>query len=76
MTVYVLDSGLNTNHVDFGGRAISGWDFVDNDPNVGEDCAGWPNTYGHGTHVAGTVGGQTYGVAKQVQIVGVRVVAC
>jgi subtilisin family serine protease len=76
VTVYVLDSGLNVNHVDFGGRAVSGWDFIDDDPHVGEDCVGWPRTYGHGTHVAGTIGGQTYGVAKQVQLVGVRVVAC
>ncbi len=49
----------------FGGRATSGYDAIDDDMDA-EDCNG------HGTHVAGTVGGTEYGVAKGVQIVGVR----
>jgi hypothetical protein len=64
--VYVIDTGVLTTHTDFGGRASSGWDFVDNDADA-TDCNG------HGTHVAGTIGGATFGVAKAVQIVGVRV---
>ncbi|MCX5204100.1 S8 family peptidase [Streptomyces sp. NBC_00237] len=64
--VYVIDSGLRTTHQDFGGRASSGWDFVENDP-VAQDANG------HGTHVAGTAVGETYGVAKKAEVVGVRV---
>jgi subtilisin family serine protease len=63
---YIIDTGILTTHSQFGGRAVSGYDFVDNDSNA-TDCNG------HGTHVAGTVGGTTYGVAKAVQLVGVRV---
>ena len=66
---YVLDTGIRTTHIEFGGRASDGWDFVDNDA-VADDCNG------HGTHVAGTIGGATYGVAKNVQLVGVRVLDC
>ncbi|MFJ4874505.1 S8 family peptidase [Streptomyces sp. NPDC088745] len=64
--VYVIDSGLRTTHRDFGGRASSGWDFVENDP-VAQD------TNGHGTHVAATAVGERYGVAKKAEVVGVRV---
>ena len=66
---YIIDTGILTTHSQFGGRATSGYDFVDNDSNA-TDCAG------HGTHVAGTVGGSTYGVAKGVQLVAVRVLNC
>ncbi|MGC5033843.1 S8 family serine peptidase [Micromonospora sp. DT229] len=66
---YVIDSGINVAHTDFGGRAVSGWDFMEGDADA-NDC------HGHGTHVAGTVGGTTYGVAKDVQLVGVRVFNC
>ena len=66
---YIIDTGILTTHTQFGGRATSGYDFVDNDSNA-TDCAG------HGTHVAGTVGGSTYGVAKGVQLVAVRVLNC
>jgi subtilisin family serine protease len=66
---YIIDTGILTTHSEFGGRATSGYDFVDNDSNA-TDCNG------HGTHVAGTVGGSTYGVAKAVQLVGVRVLSC
>jgi subtilisin family serine protease len=66
---YIIDTGILTTHSQFGGRATSGYDFVNNDTNA-TDCNG------HGTHVAGTVGGSTYGVAKEVQLVGVRVLGC
>jgi subtilisin family serine protease len=69
VTVYVLDTGIRISHQDFGGRARNGYDFIDND-KVANDCNG------HGTHVAGTVGGATYGVAKDVKLVGVRVLDC
>ncbi|WP_033345965.1 S8 family peptidase [Catenuloplanes japonicus] len=69
VTAYVLDTGVRISHKDFGGRARHGWDFVDND-SVADDCQG------HGTHVAGTVGGATYGVAKDVKLVSVRVLDC
>ncbi|HWS33594.1 MAG TPA: S8 family peptidase [Actinoplanes sp.] len=66
---YIIDTGILTTHSQFGGRAVSGYDFVDSDSNA-TDCNG------HGTHVAGTVGGSTYGVAKGVQLVAVRVLDC
>lgn len=66
---YVIDSGINVAHTDFGGRAVSGWDFMEGDADA-NDC------HGHGTHVAGTLGGSTYGVAKDVQLVAVRVFNC
>ena len=63
--VYVVDSGIRLTHTEFGGRAISGIDVVDGDAADDFD--------GHGTRVAGIVGGQTYGVAKDVTLVGVRI---
>jgi aqualysin 1 len=66
---YILDTGIRTTHVEFGGRASGGFTAI-NDGNGTNDCKG------HGTHVAGTVGGKTYGVAKAVQLVAVRVVDC
>ncbi|MFI6393579.1 S8 family serine peptidase [Nonomuraea sp. NPDC050547] len=69
VTAYVIDSGLRLSHTEFGGRARYGYDAVDSDL-VAQDC------YGHGTHVAGILGGATYGVAKDVQLVGVRVLDC
>ena len=69
VTAYVIDSGINTSLADFGGRASVGFDGVT--PSTGgQDCAG------HGTHVAGTIGGATYGVAKKVSLVSVRVLDC
>ncbi|RCW40813.1 peptidase inhibitor I9 [Halopolyspora algeriensis] len=69
VTAYVLDTGVRTSHNTFEGRASSGYDFVDGD-STANDCNG------HGTHVAGTVGGEQYGVAKDVDVVGVRVLDC
>ncbi|MFG3422119.1 S8 family serine peptidase [Micromonospora sp. NPDC048063] len=65
---YIIDTGIRFSHSDFGGRATSGYDAVDG--GSADDCNG------HGTHVAGTVGGSAYGVAKGVQLVGVRVLNC
>jgi subtilisin family serine protease len=69
VTAYVIDTGIRVTHSEFGGRASSGWDFVDNDADA-SDCNG------HGTHVAATIGGTTYGVAKAVTLVAVRVLDC
>lgn len=69
VTAYVIDTGIDLDHPEFGGRAVSGYDFIDGD-NDASDCAG------HGTHVAGTIGGATYGVAKEVDLVAVRVLDC
>ncbi|MGC0120095.1 S8 family serine peptidase [Pseudoalteromonas piscicida] len=69
VTAYVIDTGVRISHNEFGNRASHGYDFVDND-NDATDCNG------HGTHVAGTIGGGEYGVAKNVNIVGVRVLGC
>ncbi|WP_238431823.1 S8 family peptidase [Streptomyces cavernae] len=66
VTVYVIDTGIRTTHKDFGGRSSSGWDFVDGDA-VAQDGNG------HGTHVAGTVAGAGFGVAKKAKVVAVRV---
>jgi subtilisin family serine protease len=67
--VYVIDSGIAFDHGELAGRVFKGYDGVPGGLN-GEDCSG------HGTHVAGTVGGTTYGVAKQVRLVSVRVLNC
>ncbi|TDD48785.1 S8 family peptidase [Saccharopolyspora elongata] len=68
-TAYILDTGVDKRHPDFEGRVRDGRDFIDNDADA-SDCQG------HGTHVAGTVGSKTYGVAKQVKLVSVRVLDC
>jgi len=66
---YILSTGIRTTHVDFGGRAVHGRDVVDND-NDATDCNG------HGTSVAGIVGGTAHGVAKGVTLVAVRMLNC
>ncbi|HYS56321.1 MAG TPA: S8 family peptidase [Thermoanaerobaculia bacterium] len=66
---YIIDTGIHTTHNDFGGRASIGFDSIGDGQN-GQDCNG------HGTHVSGTVGGATYGVAKGVSLVAVRVLNC
>jgi subtilisin family serine protease len=67
VTAYVIDTGIATGLADFGGRARNVYDALG---GSGADCNG------HGTHVAGTIGGTTYGVAKAVQLRGVRVLNC
>ncbi|WP_257449824.1 Ig-like domain-containing protein [Archangium lipolyticum] len=67
--VYVLDSGIRFSHSEFGGRAVPGFTAF-NDGNGSNDC------HGHGTHVAGIIGGATYGVAKGVTLHSVRVMDC
>ncbi len=69
VTAYVIDTGINYDHTDFGGRASFGFDAFTDGRN-GKDCQG------HGTHVAGTVGGSTFGVAKNVKLKAVRVLNC
>ena len=66
---YILDSGIRTSHSEFGGRASGVFSSIDDGRGSG-DCNG------HGTHVAGTVGGSNYGVAKQVKLYAVRVLDC
>ncbi|WP_405709428.1 S8 family peptidase [Streptomyces xanthophaeus] len=68
VTVYIVDTGIDTGHEEFGGRARSGYNGVFLSRRG--DCNG------HGTHVAGTVGGKTYGVAKGVSLVAVKVADC
>ncbi len=67
--VYIIDTGIRRTHTQFGGRAVHGYTAI-NDGRGSDDCNG------HGTHVAGTVGGSTYGVAKSVSLVAVRVLDC
>ncbi|MFD7097332.1 S8 family peptidase [Streptomyces xanthophaeus] len=73
VTAYILDTGIDYAHTEFGGpdasRATFGFDAM-NDGRNGQDCQG------HGTHVAGTVAGQTYGIAKKASLVSVRVLGC
>jgi subtilisin family serine protease len=69
VTAYVIDTGIRPTHQDFGGRAAVAADFVGDGQN-GIDCNG------HGTHVAATIGGSTYGVAKGVTLRAVRVLGC
>jgi serine protease len=66
---YIIDTGIRTTHTEFTGRIGNGWDAVNNDSDP-SDCNG------HGTHVSGTVGGTTYGVAPGVTLHGVRVLNC
>ena len=66
---YIIDTGIRSTHTEFGGRVSNGADFV-GDGNGTNDCNG------HGTHVAGTTGGATYGVAKGVTLHAVRVLNC
>jgi subtilisin family serine protease len=69
VTAYIIDSGITNSHNDFGGRAVHGRNTVDSN-NDSSDCNG------HGTHVAGTVGGTKHGIAKGVKLVGVKVFGC
>jgi subtilisin family serine protease len=67
VTAYVIDTGIRPTHTQFGGRAAVAYDALGGN---GIDCNG------HGTHVAGTIGGSTYGVVKAVRLRGVRVLNC
>jgi subtilisin family serine protease len=69
VTAYIIDTGIDMGHSEFGGRATFGFDAFSDGQN-GNDCNG------HGTHVAGTVGGAKYGIAKGVSLVAVRVLDC
>ena len=68
VTAYIVDTGIRLTHTEFGGRAESGFDAVDG--GSADDCNG------HGTHVAGTVGGRSVGAAPGVRLVAVRVLDC
>ncbi|WP_306839273.1 S8 family peptidase [Catenuloplanes nepalensis] len=71
VTAYIMDTGVRTTHTQFGTRASVGFDAIGDGWN-GQDC----NEQGHGTHVAGTVGGTTYGLAPKAKLVSVRVLGC
>jgi subtilisin family serine protease len=66
---YVIDTGLQLDHPDFGGRAVTGFDAVTSGGSA-SDC------HGHGTHVGGTIGGSDFGVAKNTRLIAVRVLNC
>jgi oryzin len=65
MYAYLIDTGVNTNHTDFQGRAVLGYNAMTRSPFVDVD--------GHGTHCAGTIAGNQYGVAKRATVVAVKV---
>jgi serine protease len=69
VNAYVIDTGILTTHQEFQGRAVSAIDLVDKDADA-TDCNG------HGTHVAGTIGSRSFGVAKNVKLYAVRVLDC
>ncbi|MFP2908920.1 S8 family peptidase [Pyxidicoccus sp. 3LFB2] len=69
VNVYIFDSGIRTTHTDFGGRAFEGFTAISDGHGHG-DCAG------HGTHVAATVAGASYGVAKDARVHSVRILDC
>lgn len=67
MQVYIFDTGIRATHSDFEGRARCGLNVIH-----GEDCG---DGFGHGTHVAGTVGGKSFGVAKDVELITVKILS-
>jgi subtilisin family serine protease len=69
VNVHVIDTGIRRTHTQFGGRAFVGFDAINDGRNT-SDC------HGHGTDVAGTIGGSTYGVARGVRLFAVRVLGC
>ena len=69
VTAYIIDTGIRTSHTQLGARATLGF-------NAFRKAAANGDCNGHGTHVAGTVGGSTYGIAKEVRLVAVRVLDC
>ncbi len=86
ITVHVIDTGIRSTHMEFGGRAFVAADYVDDDGDenpfdVGNDDydplqPDGIDCHGHGTHVAGTIGGASYGVAKGVTLLAHRVLSC
>ncbi|KFX98298.1 hypothetical protein V490_02368 [Pseudogymnoascus sp. VKM F-3557] len=64
-TIYVVDSGINIKHEEFGGRAVWGKNYVEGSIDEDED--------GHGTHVAGIAGGANYGVASKAHLIAIKV---
>lgn len=70
VNAYVIDTGILTTHFEFNGRASAIYDALGGEGVVGVDCNG------HGSHVAGIIGGRTFGVAKQVSLLSVRVLDC
>jgi subtilisin family serine protease len=68
-TAFIIDTGIRADHVEFGNRVLSGYTAI-------SDGGGTADCNGHGTHVSGTVGGTTWGVAKQVTLTPVRVLDC
>jgi subtilisin family serine protease len=69
VNAYIIDTGIRTTHTQFGGRAVAAFTSI-NDGRGAQDCNG------HGTHLAGTVGGSIHGVAKAVRLHAVRVLSC
>lgn len=69
VTAYVVDTGILATHNEINGRVLPGFTSI-------VDGKGTTDCHGHGTHVAGTIGGTTYGVAKDVSLVPVRILAC
>lgn len=67
VTAYIIDTGILASHQEFGGRATFGANFVSGSPNTDDN--------GHGTHLAGIIGSKTYGIAKKVKLVGVKVLS-
>ncbi|KAI1173576.1 subtilase [Nemania sp. FL0916] len=65
ITAYIVDTGIRTTHTEFQGRAVMGFNAIEGSANTDEN--------GHGSHVSGTIGGATFGVAKKVTLVGVKV---
>ena len=70
VNAYVIDTGILTTHYEFRGHATSIFDAFGSEGVIGVDCNG------HGSHVAGIIGGRTFGVAKNVRLFGVRVLNC
>ena len=67
---YIIDTGVYTAHTEFTGRTASGYN------TTSSNTSDWADCHGHGTHVAGTVGGTTWGVAKSATIIAVKVLDC
>lgn len=68
VNVYVIDTGIETSIGDFGGRAVWGTNLIGD--GIDTDC------HGHGTHVAGTIGSDTYGIATNADLIAVKVFSC